>query len=160
MGWLALDRAAAGKLVSAAIVALVIAPQRRQTPPVKLCAEWVDFYRKLGRFKMFGFFVDKKDCSHHTIFPGVDIHTMCGENVMLSLVEFEPHAVVEEHSHSHEQVGLMLEGEAEFIIGGESRRVGPGGMWRIPGGVKHKVIAGDRPVRALDVFHPIREDYR
>ncbi|HEX7377319.1 MAG TPA: cupin domain-containing protein, partial [Pirellulales bacterium] len=73
---------------------------------------------------------------------------------------FEPHAVVEEHCHPHEQMGLMLEGEAEFIVGGESKIVGPGTMWRIPGGVKHKVIAGDRPVRALDVFHPIREDYR
>ena len=54
----------------------------------------------------------------------------------------------------------MLEGEAEFIVGGESRKVGPGMMWRIPGGVKHKVIAGDKPVKALDVFCPIREDYR
>ncbi|HWB07927.1 MAG TPA: cupin domain-containing protein [Pirellulales bacterium] len=109
---------------------------------------------------MSSFFVDKKDCSHHTIFAGVDIFTAAGNSMMLSLVEFEPHAVVEEHSHPHEQMGLMLEGEAEFIVGGESRIVGPGTMWRIPGGVKHKVIAGDRPVRALDVFYPIREDYR
>jgi len=79
---------------------------------------------------------------------------------MLSLVEFEPHAVVEEHSHPHEQCGLMLEGEAEFIVGGESRIVKAGEMWRIPGGVLHKVIAGAAPVRALDVFHPIRDDYR
>jgi quercetin dioxygenase-like cupin family protein len=110
--------------------------------------------------KMSNFFVDKKDCSHHTIFAGVDIFTACGNSMMLSLVEFQPHSVVEEHSHPHEQMGLMLEGEAEFIVGGESRVVGPGTMWRIPGGVKHKVIAGDRPVRALDVFYPIREDYR
>jgi hypothetical protein len=33
-------------------------------------------------------------------------------------------------------------------------------MWRIPGGVVHSCIAGDEPVVALDVFHPIREDYR
>lgn len=109
---------------------------------------------------MSNYFVDKKDCSHHTIFAGVDIFTAAGNGMMLSLVEFEPHAVVAEHSHPHEQMGLMLEGEAEFIVGGESKIVGPGTMWRIPGGVKHKVIAGDRPVRALDVFHPIREDYR
>lgn len=110
--------------------------------------------------KMSTYYVDKKDCSQHTIFPGVEIFIACGDSMMLSLVEFEPHSVVEEHSHPHEQMGLMLEGEAEFIIGGESRIVGPGTMWRIPGGVKHKVIAGNRPVRAIDVFHPIREDYR
>jgi len=106
------------------------------------------------------FFVDRTHCAHHVIFPGVDIYTLCGDNVMLSLVEFEPHAVVERHSHPHEQLGLMLSGEAEFQIGDETRRVKAGEMWRIPGGVPHKVIAGDQPVRALDVFQPIREDYR
>lgn len=108
---------------------------------------------------MLGYFVDKSQCSHHRIFPGVDIYTTVCQEMMLSLVEFEPHGVVEEHSHPHEQMGFMLEGEAEFIIGGETRLVRAGEMWRIPGGVKHKVIAGARPVRALDVFHPIREDY-
>ncbi len=109
---------------------------------------------------MFQYVVNKADCSHHAIFPGVDIYTTHGEHLMLSLVEMQPHAVVEEHSHPHEQLGMMLEGQAEFIVGGESRQVSAGEMWRIPGGVKHKVIAGDQPVRALDVFYPIREDYR
>ncbi len=106
------------------------------------------------------YFVDKKDCSHHRIFPGVDIFTTCCERMMLSLVEMEPHAVVEPHSHPHEQMGLMLEGEADFTIGGQTMRVTPGQMWRIPGGVVHKVVAGSRPVRALDVFHPPRDDYK
>lgn len=109
---------------------------------------------------MYRYFVDKKDCARHQIFPGVEIFTTSGDGLMLSLVEMQPHAVVEEHSHPHEQMGLMLEGEAEFIIGGESQIVRAGQMWRIPGGVPHKVIAGDTPVRALDVFHPIREDYK
>lgn len=109
---------------------------------------------------MQAYFVEKNQCSHHRIFPGVDIYTMHGVHVMVSLVEFQPHAVVEEHSHPHEQLGYMLEGEAVFIVGGESRLVSAGGMWRIPGGVPHKVIAGDKPVRAIDVFYPIRDDYR
>jgi quercetin dioxygenase-like cupin family protein len=109
---------------------------------------------------MSGYVVDKKDCSRHTIFPGVEIFTTFGQHVMLSVVEFQPGAVVEEHSHPHEQLGLMLEGEMEFIIGGESHNVRPGQMWRIPGGIPHKVIAGSQPVRALDVFYPIREDYK
>ncbi len=108
---------------------------------------------------MSDYFFDKSACSEHQIFPGVRIYTSHLSGVMMSLVEMEPRAVVAEHSHPHEQMGLMLEGEAEFIVGGERRRIGPGQMWRIPGGVLHQVIAGDRPVRALDVFHPIREDY-
>jgi quercetin dioxygenase-like cupin family protein len=105
------------------------------------------------------YFVDKTDCSQHTIFPGVNIFTKAGDNVMLSLVEFEPGAVVKPHSHPHEQMGLLLEGELEFLIGDERRVVKPGQMWRIPGGVTHSAIAGDQPVKALDVFCPIREDY-
>jgi quercetin dioxygenase-like cupin family protein len=108
---------------------------------------------------MFPYFVDKSECVHHRIFPGVDIYTTCCQQMMLSLVEMEPHAVVEEHSHPHEQMGLLLEGQAEFTIGELVRQVGPGDVWRIPGGVLHKVVAGDRPVRAVDVFFPIREDY-
>ena len=81
---------------------------------------------------MSGFFVDKSDCSRHQIFPGVDIFTTHGEHLMLSLVEMQPHAVVEKHSHPHEQLGLMLEGEAEFIVGGERRLVAAGQMCAFP----------------------------
>ncbi len=109
---------------------------------------------------MFQYTVDKTQCIHHRIFPGVDIYTTCGQAMMMSLVEMEPHAVVEPHSHPHEQVGLLLEGEAEFFIGEERRVLRPGQMWKIPGGVVHKVVAGDQPVKALDIFNPIRDDYR
>lgn len=109
---------------------------------------------------MHQYVVDKDECSRHQIFPGVEIFTTYGQQVMLSVVEFQPGAVVEEHSHPHEQLGLLLEGEMEFIIGGQSHTVRPGQMWRIPGGVPHKAIAGNQPVRALDVFYPIREDYK
>lgn len=109
---------------------------------------------------MSGYYVDKSQCSQHEIFPGVRIYTTAGEKMMLSLVEFEPHAAVLEHAHPHEQMGLLLSGELKFIIGGEERVLRPGEMWRIPGGVPHSAIAGDQPVRALDVFYPIREDYR
>ena len=110
--------------------------------------------------ELFTYFADKYSWAHHRIFPGVDIYTTHGAHLMLSLVEMEPHAVVEAHSHPHEQMGLMLEGQAEFFIGDQQRTVRAGEMWRIPGGVVHKVIAGDKPVRALDVFYPIRDDYK
>ena len=106
------------------------------------------------------YFLSPSDCSKHTIFPGVDIYTAAGENMMVSLVEFAPRAVVEPHSHPHEQMGMLLEGELTFTIGGQTRTLQPGQMWRIPGGVVHSAVAGDQPVKALDVFHPVREDYR
>ncbi|MFV1965414.1 MAG: cupin domain-containing protein [Pirellulaceae bacterium] len=120
--------------------------------------------RHIGRSKrekeMTKTIVDRQDCSHYQIFPGVEIFTTAGDNIMLSVVEFEPHSVVEAHRHPHEQMGLLLEGELTFTIGGETRLVKAGQMWRIPGGVEHSVTAGDQPAKALDVFHPVREDYR
>jgi quercetin dioxygenase-like cupin family protein len=106
------------------------------------------------------YFPTPEECARHTIFPGVTVRTCAAEKMMLSLAELQPHAVVEEHSHPHEQVGIVLEGRAIFLIGGEQKTLQAGDVFRIPGGVKHKVIALDQLVRALDVFYPIREEYR
>ena len=106
------------------------------------------------------YIVNPEQSSHHEIFPGVHIHTVAGQQLMLSLVEFAPHSVVQLHSHPHEQMGVLLEGELTFVIGDEKHVVRPGQMWRIPGGVSHSATAGSERVRALDVFHPVREDYR
>ena len=78
---------------------------------------------------------------------------------MLSFVQFEPYAVVEMHSHPHEQMGLLLEGELTFTIGDEEHIVKPGQMWRIPGDVPHKAVAVGGPAIVMDVFSPVREDY-
>lgn len=106
------------------------------------------------------YFPTAEEHSTHAIFPGVAVKTCVCENLMLSLATFEPNAVVEEHSHPNEQVGIVLEGRAVFQIGGEEKTLGPGDVFRIPGHVKHRVVALDAPVRALDVFYPVREDYR
>ena len=105
------------------------------------------------------YFLPAGSGSRHVIFPGVEIHTTAGKNLMLSVVRFEPRSVVAEHSHPHEQMGILLEGRLEFTIGTVIRLLAPGDIWRIPGGVVHSVRALDGPVLALDVFHPIREDY-
>jgi quercetin dioxygenase-like cupin family protein len=105
------------------------------------------------------YFPTADECSKHTIFPGVTIRTCATANLMLSYVVLEPHSVVEEHSHPHEQAGILLEGRAKFFIGGEEKLVEKGDMWLIPGNVKHRVVALDQRVVALDVFTPVRQDY-
>lgn len=106
------------------------------------------------------YFLSRPDCSQHEIFPGVNIFTAAGDRLMLSVVELEPHSEVKPHAHPHEQMGLLLEGELTFTIGGETQVLKPGQMWRIPGGVVHGCVAGAQPAKAIDVFHPVREDYR
>lgn len=106
------------------------------------------------------YFPTRAECATHTIFPGVTIRTCAAERMMLSYVDLAPGAVVAEHSHPHEQVGMVLEGQALFVIGGEEKLLGKGDMYRIPGGVPHRVVAQAEPVVALDIFTPIRDDYR
>jgi quercetin dioxygenase-like cupin family protein len=106
-----------------------------------------------------GYFVSAGDGSRHRIFPGVEILTTPGVAMMLSVVTFDPGSVVPDHAHPHEQMGIMISGRLEFTVGGVTRVLGPGDKWRIPGGVVHNVRALDGPALALDVFHPVREDY-
>jgi quercetin dioxygenase-like cupin family protein len=109
---------------------------------------------------MFQYIVNQDECVEMNPFAGVAMHATEAEKMTLSIVDMQPHAVIDEHSHPHEQIGYMVEGEAEFIIAGQSFQVRAGQMWRLPGGVPHKVIAGDRAMRAIDVFYPVREDMR
>jgi quercetin dioxygenase-like cupin family protein len=106
------------------------------------------------------YFPTPEEMSPHTIFPGVRIRTYSGEKMMVSVVDLEPRSVVEEHSHPHEQVGMVLAGRAIFWIGGEEKTLQPGDTYRIPGNVRHRVVALDEPVKAIDIFYPVREDYR
>jgi quercetin dioxygenase-like cupin family protein len=106
------------------------------------------------------YFPSTSERSTHSIFPGVTIHTCPAEKMMLSYVELAANSVVDEHSHPHEQVGMVLEGRVHFFIGGEDKVLGKGDMFRIPGNVKHRVVTLGDPARVLDIFHPIREDYR
>lgn len=106
------------------------------------------------------YFVPAGIGSHHDLFPGVSIKSTAGRGMLFSVVTLEEDSVVPDHSHHHEQMGMMISGHLEFTIGGVTRFVGPGDIWRIPGGVVHTVRAVGGPAVALDVFHPIREDYR
>jgi quercetin dioxygenase-like cupin family protein len=92
--------------------------------------------------------------------PGTTANLAWGEKIMLSLVEINPGSVVPMHSHPHEQAGIVVEGEFEFIIGGEKRRVKRGDMYIIPGGVQHSAIGLDKKALVLDIFSPPRDDYK
>lgn len=92
--------------------------------------------------------------------PGLKRKVVTGKNLMLVLYEIEPGTEFPEHSHPHEQMGYVIEGEAEFKIGNEKAVIKTGDIFHVPSNVPHcaKVVGGKRLVE-LDIFHPIREDY-
>ena len=82
-----------------------------------------------------------------------------GEQVTLAVVELAPNAVVPEHRHPQEQLGLVISGRVRFRIDDEIRELGPGGTWRILSNHPHEVSAGPDGAILLDTFSPIRSDW-
>lgn len=106
------------------------------------------------------YFVDLAKGKVKELAPGVKAQIACGEKMMMSFVHIGPYTEVALHSHPHEQVGVVLEGEFDFTIGGETRRMKAGDGWIIPGGVQHGARGLEKPALALDVFYPHREEYK
>ena len=68
-------------------------------------------------------------------------------------------AELPEHAHPHEQVAHVLDGEFEMTIDGKTQRLGPGMVAFIPPNAVHSGRAITQ-CRIIDVFHPVRDDYR
>ena len=80
---------------------------------------------------------------------------------MMSFVHFAyADALVPTHQHPHEQMGMGLEGEFELTIDGETRTIRQGDAYCIPGNTPHSARGMTQNARALDIFHPVREEYK
>ncbi|MDH3272439.1 MAG: cupin domain-containing protein [Gemmatimonadota bacterium] len=73
--------------------------------------------------------------------------------------QIEADAELPEHSHPHEQIVNLLEGTYELIVDDESFVLNAGDVLVIPGGSRHGGRA-HTACRILDVFSPVREEYR
>ncbi|MHA1995707.1 MAG: cupin domain-containing protein [Candidatus Hodarchaeales archaeon] len=89
-------------------------------------------------------------------FKGRFIHT---ENLTVVHWSINAGASLQEHSHPHEQVTNLIEGEFEFTLDGEVTKLTAGGVVAIPSDVKHSAKA-ITDCYVVDVFYPVREDYK
>jgi quercetin dioxygenase-like cupin family protein len=64
-----------------------------------------------------------------------------------------------EHSHPHEQVTTIIRGAFEINVDGDTKTIEPGAVVIIPPHAKHRGTS-ITDCYILDVFYPIREDYR
>ena len=92
--------------------------------------------------------------------PGVVLHTVWGERVMFAHFCIKPNSGVPLHSHPHEQMGIILEGEFELTIGDETRLLKKGDMYLIPSNVSHGGTTYSKQALLLDAFSPPRENYQ
>lgn len=89
-------------------------------------------------------------------FWGKFIHT---EKLTLAFWDIKEGSPLPEHSHIHEQVANVLEGKFELTINGQSETLTPGMVAVIPSGSVHSGKALT-DCKILDIFSPVREDYR
>ena len=94
------------------------------------------------------------------IWNGVAARAVHGQRVTFSVIELDADTVIPEHAHENEQLGMVIQGGLTFRIGREARSLEPGGTWCIPANVPHAVDVGPDGAVVLDVFAPVRDDYR
>jgi quercetin dioxygenase-like cupin family protein len=93
--------------------------------------------------------------------PGVERAGFSGDNVLMVMNWLEPGMETRPHSHPFEQLAYVVSGRMRFVVGEDVFEAGAGSMIRIPPNIEHYgEPIGDEPVLNLDVFSPIREDYR
>jgi quercetin dioxygenase-like cupin family protein len=105
-------------------------------------------------------FIRFGDVRSFEVTAGVIARPLFGEGAMLNLIEFEPGATVPLHSHEHEQLGLVIKGMQALVVDGVPHEMGPMDGYVLPGGVEHSAYCGPDGALVLDVFRPVREDYR
>jgi len=90
---------------------------------------------------------------------GIERQMIVGENLMMCRFRFAPFLETPAHSHSHEQMTLVVSGKVRFIIGNEERIVSPGEVLHFPPNSWHGATMMDEEVVLIDIFSPIREDF-
>jgi hypothetical protein len=64
------------------------------------------------------------------------------------------------HSHPHEQITYLAEGEILFLAQDQQpRRMTAGDLFAVPSGVPHSIQLLSQKARLVDTFNPIRQDF-
>ena len=93
------------------------------------------------------------------IWQGVLARAVEGKEITFGVIELDAHAVVAEHRHPTEQVGIVLSGTLTFTVGGEKQDLRAGDTYVIPANVPHDAVAGPEGTVVIDVFAPPRADW-
>ncbi|MFN8252075.1 MAG: cupin domain-containing protein [Ferruginibacter sp.] len=100
-----------------------------------------------------------RDLPVKEMFPGYTGRFIHTDTMTFAYWDVKAGSIVPEHSHIHEQVAHVLEGKFTLTVDGVPLELETGKIAVIPSNVKHSGIAVT-DCKLLDVFCPVREDYR
>lgn len=104
-------------------------------------------------------FMRLKELDWREPFPGYRAYFVHSETMTFAHWTIAPGALIPGHSHPHEQVSNVIDGQFELTIEGVTKILGPDDVAIIPPNASHSGKALTK-CRIIDVFYPIREDYR
>jgi len=92
------------------------------------------------------------------VLDGVNLAQLAaGDRMSVQHFRIEPGALVDDHSHEHEQAGYLFDGEILFTVDGEEYHVEAGDAYVIPGEAVHSAeVSGDEPAVGVELFSPPR----
>jgi quercetin dioxygenase-like cupin family protein len=93
------------------------------------------------------------------IHPGVRLHAIGGEQVLLCRVTYEPGTGVPLHSHEHtEQVMVIVDGEVAMTVEGETRTLRAGDVAVVNRGREHE-LHSEGGVTFFEALAPVPLDH-
>jgi quercetin dioxygenase-like cupin family protein len=93
------------------------------------------------------------------IIPGFHARFMHSAAMTFVSWRIDKGARLPEHHHVHEQVIHVLEGDFQVTLDGHTSVIHADGVAVVPSNARHSAVALT-DCRVLDVFWPVREDYR
>jgi quercetin dioxygenase-like cupin family protein len=105
-------------------------------------------------------FAALKNIRPHALNVGITARAVEGERITMAVVELAPNTVMPEHHHENEQLGFVIAGVITMWIGGEHQELHAGDTYTIPSHVPHHVVVGPEVATVVDVFAPVRADWR
>ncbi len=93
------------------------------------------------------------------IAAGITARFLHTENNTLAFVELEKDALLPAHNHVHEQTTRVMKGRLEITVNGKKQMLEEGAIITIDSYAEHSARA-ITPCTVMDVFYPVREDYK
>ena len=94
-----------------------------------------------------------------SIFPGVRLHAIGGEQVLLCRVSYERGTTVRRHAHEHtEQVMVITEGDVTMTVGDETQTLRAGDVVVVNRGVEHE-LRSEHGCTFFEALSPVPLDH-
>lgn len=95
----------------------------------------------------------------HTLFPGVRLRAIGGEQVLLCHVTYEPGTKVARHSHpTAEQVMWIIDGDVTMTVGDETKSLGAGDVAVVNPGIEHELYS-EGGLTFIEALAPVLRDH-